>query len=78
VPDLTRLVRRARAALDANKDRIEQTMTGDTRRGRQTWVYRRDRQPCRRCGTRIKVDMQGQQMQERATYWCPTCQPEPD
>jgi endonuclease-8 len=78
VPDLTRLVRRAGAALDANKDRIEQTMTGDTRRGRQTWVYRRDRQPCRRCGTRIKVDMQGQHMQERATYWCPTCQPEPD
>ena len=33
--------------------------TGDLRRGEQTWVYRRDRQPCRRCGTRIRVDMQG-------------------
>jgi endonuclease VIII len=75
VPDLPRLVRRARAALDANKDRVEQTMTGDTRRGRQTWVYRRDKQPCRRCGTRIQVDQQGPQMQERATYWCPRCQP---
>jgi endonuclease-8 len=77
VPDLTRLVRRAHAALEANKQRLEQTMTGDTRRGQQTWVYRRDRQPCRRCGTRIRVDMQGPQMQERATYWCPSCQPEP-
>jgi endonuclease-8 len=77
VPDLPRLVRRARAALDANKERIEQTMTGDTRRGQQTWVYRRDKLPCRRCRTRIRVDMQGPEMQERATYWCPSCQPEP-
>jgi len=77
VPDLRRLVRRARAALEANKQRVEQTMTGDLRRGRQTWVFRRDRQPCRRCGTPVRVDMQGPQMQERATYWCPTCQPEP-
>lgn len=73
VPDLPRLVRRARSALDANKERVEQTTTGDTRRGRQTWVYRRDRQPCRRCGTTIRVDTQ----RERATYWCPSCQPEP-
>jgi endonuclease-8 len=77
VPDLLRLVRRARSALEANKERVEQTLTGDTRRGRQTWVFRRDRQPCRRCGTTIRVDMQGPQMQERATYWCPSCQPEP-
>jgi len=77
VPDLGRLVRRARAALDANKERVEQTLTGDLRRGRQTWVYRRERQPCRRCGTPIRVDMQGPDQQERATYWCPVCQPEP-
>ncbi|MDX6300857.1 MAG: endonuclease [Nocardioidaceae bacterium] len=77
VPDLRRLVRRAHAALEANKHRVEQTMTGDLRRGRQTWVYRRDKQPCRRCGTTIRVDVQGPEMQERATYWCPTCQPEP-
>jgi len=77
VPDLPRLVRRARAALDANKERVEQTTTGDLRRGRQTWVYRRDKQPCRRCGTTIRVDMQGPETQERASYWCPSCQPEP-
>jgi endonuclease-8 len=77
VPDLPRLVRRARSALDANKERVEQTLTGDTRRGQTTWVYRRDKQPCRRCGTRIRVDQQGPELQERATYWCPSCQPEP-
>ncbi len=75
VPDLRRLVRRARSALEANKGRVEQTLTGDTRRGRQTWVYRRERQPCRRCGTTILMEEQGPPMQERATYWCPTCQP---
>ena len=77
VPDLPRLVRRARAALEANKERVEQTLTGNLRKGQQTWVYRRDRQPCRRCGTRIRVDMHGPATQERATYWCPSCQPPP-
>lgn len=72
---LPRLVRRAQVMLSANKDRVQQTTTGDTRRGRQTWVYRRDRQPCRRCGTPIRVDMLGPETQERATYWCPVCQP---
>jgi endonuclease VIII len=88
VPDLRRLVRRAKQVLEANKDRVDQSTTGDLRRGRQTWVYRRDRQPCRRCGTPIEVAMQaepapgaavagapGTPARERASYWCPTCQP---
>ena len=77
VPDLPRLVRRARSVLEANKERVEQTTTGDVRKGRQTWVYRRDKQPCRRCGTTIRVEMQGPETQERASYWCPSCQPDP-
>jgi endonuclease VIII len=75
VPDLPRLVRRARSVLEANKERVEQATTGDLRRGRRTWVYRRDGQPCRRCGTRVDVAMQGPVDQQRATYWCPHCQP---
>jgi endonuclease-8 len=77
VPDLPRLVRRARQVLEANKARTEQTTTGDLRRDRRLWVYRRDGQPCRRCGTTIRVDLQGPRAQERATYWCPRCQPAP-
>ena len=77
VPDLPRLVRRARAALDANKERVAQTLTGDLRTGRQTWVYRRDGRPCRRCGTRVRVEEHGPTGQERASYWCPSCQAGP-
>ncbi|HET9501618.1 MAG TPA: DNA-formamidopyrimidine glycosylase family protein [Marmoricola sp.] len=75
VPDMVRLVRRAKSVLEANKERVAQTTTGDLRRGRQTWVYRRDSQPCRRCGTPVEVAMQGEAPAERATYWCPSCQP---
>ncbi|HEX6246760.1 MAG TPA: DNA-formamidopyrimidine glycosylase family protein [Nocardioidaceae bacterium] len=90
VPDVAALLRQAKRVLEANKMRTAQTTTGDTRRGQQLWVYRRDGQPCRRCGTRIEVAMQGprglgagaeqeaaQAGQERATYWCPSCQPAP-
>ena len=73
VPDLPRLVRRAKQVLEANKERVEQTTTGDLRRNRRLWVYRRDRETCRRCGTRIShAEQDG-----RGTYWCPRCQPEP-
>lgn len=71
---LLRLVRRAKAMLEANKERVEQTTTGDQRRGRRTWVYRRDRESCRRCGTSVSVAMTGDEGRERATYWCPSCQ----
>ena len=89
VPDVPALLRQCRRVLEANKLRTAQTTTGDTRRGRQLWVYRRDKQPCRRCGTPVQVAVQGptglgagaeqesrQASRERATYWCPSCQPE--
>ena len=75
VSDLPRLVRRARLMLEANKERAIQSTTGDLRPRERTWVYRRDTSPCRRCGTPIRVDMVGQPGQERAAYWCPSCQP---
>jgi endonuclease-8 len=74
VPELTRLVRRAKAMLEANKIRWEQTTTGNLRPRERTWVYRREREACRRCGTRIEVDLQGEAGRERASYWCPACQ----
>ena len=53
-----------------NRFRWNRCTTGDTRSGRQLWVYGRAGQPCRRCGTRINYDDTG----ERVTYWCPSCQ----
>lgn len=35
-------------------------------------VYGRRGQPCRRCGTAIRMARQGEQA--RSTYWCPSCQ----
>jgi endonuclease VIII len=68
--DPRRLVSRARDMLWANRFRWQRCTTGDTRAGRQLWVYGRSGQPCRRCGTPIAYDDGG----DRVTYWCPTCQ----
>lgn len=68
--DPLRLVSRARDMLWANRLRWNRCTTGDTRPGRQLWVYGRGGQPCRRCGTLIAHDSTG----DRVAYWCPACQ----
>jgi endonuclease-8 len=70
VADPHRLVSRARDMLWTNRFRWNRCTTGDTRAGRQLWVYGRGGRPCRRCGTRITYDGTG----ERVAYWCPSCQ----
>jgi endonuclease-8 len=70
VSDPHRLVSRARDMLWANRYRWTRCTTGDTRAGRQLWVYGRAGQSCRRCGTRIDYDDSG----EPVAYWCPACQ----
>jgi len=73
--DLPRTVALARRLIVANRDRVVRTTTGDTRRGRTTWVYGRAGQPCRRCGTPIVTGRLGRtQLTERATFFCPNCQ----
>ncbi len=72
--DLVPLIRRAKSVLEANKLRAEQTTTGDLRRGRRLWVYRRRGQPCRRCRTPVLSAPLGTPPRERVTYWCPLCQ----
>lgn len=42
-------------------------------REERLWVYGRQGQECRRCGTAIMMRRQGSGA--RSTYWCPTCQP---
>ncbi|OBG75754.1 MULTISPECIES: endonuclease VIII Nei2 [unclassified Mycobacterium] len=70
VADPLRLVSRARDMLWLNRMRWNRCTTGDTRGGRQLWVYGRAGQGCRRCGTPIRFDDSG----DRVTYWCPACQ----
>jgi endonuclease VIII len=47
--------------------------TGAMNRGSRLWVYRRQGQECRRCGTIIEMRRQG--TGARSSYWCPSCQP---
>ncbi|GAB3820512.1 Fpg/Nei family DNA glycosylase [Tessaracoccus terricola] len=71
--------------LKFNADRPVRVFTGDERRGANTWVHSRTRLPCHRCGTTIRQGLLGgansvadpKVDQQRATWWCPTCQPTP-
>jgi endonuclease-8 len=73
VPDLAGVAGLAQKLVASNKGRWTQTTTGSLRRGETSYVYGRRAQPCRRCGTAIRKADQ----EERVTYWCPRCQPEP-
>jgi endonuclease-8 len=70
VKDPLRVVQRARDMLWLNRSRVNRVTTGDTRPGRDLWVYGRAGDACRRCGTIVEMDRSG----ERVMYWCPNCQ----
>ena len=73
--DLAAAVALGHRLITANRDRPLRVTTGDTRRGRNTWVYGRRGQPCRRCGTPIESSALGRtDLEERVTYFCPVCQ----
>jgi endonuclease-8 len=74
VADLRALVELGHRLLDANKARAGHVTTGDSRPGRNSWVYGRAGRPCRRCGTLIRRGEQGPPGQERLRFWCPNCQ----
>lgn len=80
VKDPPRLPQRARDMLWQNRNRWNRTRTGDTRPGRQLWVYGRVGQACRRCGTLIESGDRDRfenlgDLADRITFWCPLCQP---
>ena len=77
VPDPAGAIALARELLVRNKDRPEQSTTGELAWGRQHWVFERGGRRCFRCGTRIAVGEQGDGVYARVTYWCPRCQPGP-
>jgi endonuclease VIII len=74
VEDLHALVGLGHRLLDVNKTRSVRVTTGDSRHGRESWVYGRAGRPCRRCGTVIRRGEQGPPGQERLRFWCPNCQ----
>jgi endonuclease-8 len=75
VPDVPGLVRLAHRVILANRDRLERSTTGDLRRGHRTWVNGREHEPCRRCGTPIRLGALGDtELTERQTFFCPACQ----
>ncbi len=73
VADPGRLLDRAARMLAAGVRTGRPVMTGDRRS--PVWVYRRHRQPCLRCRTRIEAGPVGPAGRERTLYWCPSCQP---
>jgi endonuclease-8 len=74
VPALLDVVHRL---LVANRERVGQITTGDTRPGRTQWVHGRHRQACRRCGGPVLVAPIGQRPRDRVAFFCPHCQPGP-
>jgi endonuclease-8 len=74
VEDLHALVGLGHRLLGVNKTRHVRVTTGDSRPGRESWVYGRAGRPCRRCGTVIRRGEQGPPGQERLRFWCPNCQ----
>jgi len=87
IEDLDGMVTLVKRLMEANRTTGMQVTTGDTRRGRERWVYGRAGQGCRRCGTQVRRAMQVEDSSvastasvdegpnERVTFWCPSCQP---
>jgi endonuclease-8 len=70
--ELLAVVDRARRLLAANTAGGRRVTTGIGAPGASLWVYGRAGRPCRRCGSMIRGERQGEQA--RMTYWCPRCQ----
>ncbi|GGF44323.1 putative endonuclease 8 2 [Marmoricola endophyticus] len=78
--DLDRLVRLAARALrhSATAPGAYQVTTGSSRHRENHWVSGRNRRPCLRCGTTVRmVPELPDDPANRRTWWCPSCQPGP-
>ncbi len=75
VRDPAALVALMKRLMEANRTRPVRVTTGDTRPGRNLWVYGRAGRPCRRCGTAIERITLGDAPEERVAFLCPSCQP---
>jgi endonuclease VIII len=71
------VVQRAYRLVQLNRDRVHQVTTGDARRGHEAFVHARSGQPCRRCGTTVRVARLGSAPADRVAFYCPSCQSGP-
>jgi len=67
-------VDRVHRLMDANRHHWSQCTTGVQRHGETTYVHGRSGRPCRRCGNPVRVCALGDSPQDRAFFYCPTCQ----
>lgn len=56
---------------------VTPSSTGETSHGARAWVHARSGQPCRRCGTTVRVAPIGVAPHDRVAFSCPHCQPGP-
>ena len=87
VPDIAAMITDAKVLLEANVGAGRRTTVLNPRGvavGRTSglpgyWVYRREHQPCLKCGTPIRRGVLGPAggTEERDIYFCPKCQPQP-
>jgi len=69
-----RVVERIHRLLDVNRHNAIQSTTGVLRHGETSYVHGRSGRPCRRCGEAVRVSVIGVPPQDRAFFYCPTCQ----
>lgn len=73
--DIPAAVALAHRLLFANRDRPIRVTTGESRRGRATWVYGRRGEQCRRCGTPLQHGTLAKKPgEERVIVLCANCQ----
>lgn len=51
---------------------VGRSSRGEIQQGERTYVYKRQGEPCRRCGTEIERA----ELSSRKVWWCPECQPD--
>ena len=76
--DVEKLLKLSRKLMWANKDAPVRVTTGVKRAGETSYVFGRNKKPCRRCRSLIQKDVLGGENDlERVIWFCPRCQPAP-
>lgn len=76
--DVDQVLHTTRRLMWANRLSPVRVITGIKKPGQTSFVFGRNHQPCRRCGTAIKkgtLVRNPEQELERIIWWCPSCQP---